>query len=90
MKSTVTYACAILIIAIINLLVCILCCVELSAAVITLVGAAVIGVIYLGMIILRLSRNMDMYYNLYQIYKGNMDMYYNLYQIYKGNINEDE
>lgn len=76
MKSTVTYACAILIIAIINLLVCILFCVELSAAVIALVCAAVIGIIYLGMIILRLI--------------GNMDMYYNLYQIYKGNINEDE
>ena len=73
MKSTVTYACAILIIAIINLLVCILFCVELSAAVITLVGAAVIGIIYLGMIILRLIGNMDMYYNLYQIYKGNID-----------------
>lgn len=73
MKSTVTYACAILIIAIINLLVCILFCVELSAAVVTLVCAAVIGIIYLGMIILRLIGNMDMYYNLYQIYKGNID-----------------
>ena len=73
MKSTVTYACAILIIAIINLLVCILFCVELSAAVIVLVCAAVIGIIYLGMIILRLIGSMDMYYNLYQIYKGNID-----------------
>ena len=73
MKSTVTYACAILIIAIINLLMCILFCVELSATVIALVCAAVIGIIYLGMIILRLIGNMDMYYNLYQIYKGNID-----------------
>ena len=73
MKSTVTYACAILIIAIINLLVCILFCVELSAAVIAFVCAAVIGIIYLGMLIIRLIGNMDMYYNLYQIYKGNID-----------------